>query len=154
MEKTTINSKFNIWVPIQTRFCDTDLMGHINNVSYIAYLETARVAYMEKLREVSLKSNILAPFSFILAEIRCTYKSQGFFGEKLEVGLKIREIRKKSFIYEYVIIEKGSGRIIVEAESVQVMYDYFNRKSMEIPDEFVIVAEQLEGRKIDRRTDI
>ena len=144
---------FRIWIPLQVRFCDTDMMGHINNVAYIAYMETARVYYMKGLQELAQKTGKNAPvFSVILAEIRCRYKSQGFFNEEFEIGIRIGEFRRKSFTFEYLMIEKNSERAVIEGDSIQVMFDYSAGKSMPIPKEFIELACELEGREIPIRS--
>jgi acyl-CoA thioester hydrolase len=150
--------EFSVWVPIQMRFCDTDMMGHINNVSVIAFLETARVEYMNKMRDVAKQKGIGQDlFSIILAEITCVYRGQFFLKDKIQVGIKIRCFKRKSFVFDYIILADQGGdakRKVVDAQSIQVMYDYFGGKSMDVPKEFIEVAEILEGRKIPFLTNI
>lgn len=143
---------FSVWVKIQMRFCDTDMMGHINNVSMIAFLETARVHYMNRLREIASERNLNTNvFSVILAEITCVYKNQLFLHDDLEIGIRIPFFMRKSFPFDYVAIAKNrkdSSRIIAEAQSIQVMFDYSDNKSLEVPQEFIEVASHLEGKNI------
>ncbi len=143
---------FNVWVKIQMRFCDTDMMGHINNVSMIAFLETARVQYMNRLRDVAVNRNINTNvFSVILAEITCVYKNQLFLHDDLEIGIRIPFFMRKSFPFDYIVIAKNrkdSSRVIAFAQSIQVMFDYFDNKSLEVPREFIELASDLEHRKI------
>jgi Predicted thioesterase len=144
--------EFSIWIPIQMRFCDTDMMGHINNVSVIAFLETARVEYMNKMRDIAEQKGIGRDlFSLILAEITCVYRGQIFLKDKIQVGIKIRCFRRKSFVFDYIILaeqDDSTKRKVADAQSIQVMYDYFEGKSVDIPKEFIEVAEILERRKI------
>jgi acyl-CoA thioester hydrolase len=150
--------EFSVWVPIQMRFCDTDMMGHINNVSVIAFLETARVEYMSRMRDVAKQKGIGRDlFSIILAEITCVYRGQIFLRDKIQVGIKIRCFKRKSFVFDYIILadqEDGIKRKVVDAQSIQVMYDYFEGKSIDVPKEFIEVAEIVEGRKIPFLTNI
>jgi acyl-CoA thioester hydrolase len=150
--------EFSVWVPIQMRFCDTDMMGHINNVSVIAFLETARVEYMNKMRDIAKQKGIGQDlFSIILAEITCVYRGQFFLKDKIQVGIKIRCFKRKSFVFDYIILaDQGDGikRKVVDAQSIQVMYDYFEGKSIDVPKEFIEVAEIVEGRKIPFLTNI
>lgn len=148
--------EFSVWVPIQMRFCDTDMMGHINNVSMIAFLETARVEYMNRMRQIAKEKGIETDiFSIILAEIICVYRSQLFLNEKAKVGIKIKLFKRKSFIFDYLVIaesDDGNYRKVAEAQSVQVMFDYFESKSKNVPEDFIKIAEILEGRKIPRES--
>lgn len=143
---------FNVWVKIQMRFCDTDMMGHINNVSMIAFLETARVQYMNSLRNIAVQKNIgTNVFSVILAEITCVYKNQLFLHDDLEIGIRIPFFMRKSFPFDYIVVAKNrtdSSRVVALAQSVQVMFDYFDNRSLEVPQEFIEVASELEKRRI------
>ena len=143
---------FSVWIPIQVRFCDTDMMGHINNVSMIAFLETARVEYMNKLREKAKDKKIERDiFSVILGELTCVWREQAFIHERIKVGIKIPFFKRRSFPFNYVVIAEspqGEIRKVVDAQSVQVMFDYGAGKSIDVPEEFIEVARELEGREI------
>jgi acyl-CoA thioester hydrolase len=41
--------KFHFSIPIKVRYCETDMTGHVNNVSYFIYFEQGRVEYLEHL---------------------------------------------------------------------------------------------------------
>jgi acyl-CoA thioester hydrolase len=146
--------EFSIWVPIQVRFCDTDMMGHINNVSMIAFLETARVEYMNRIRDKAKEKNASANiFSVILGELTCVWRQQSFLHEKIRVGIKIPFFKRRSFPFNYIVIaESPSGEVrkVADAQSIQVMFDYGEGKSIDIPDEFINLAEEVEGRKIPK----
>lgn len=45
------------------------------------------------------------------------------------------EIRTKAWVWSYTIREAGTGRVVAEGKTVQVMYDYQARKTMPIPAE-------------------
>ncbi len=142
---------FSVWVPIQVRFCDTDMMGHINNVSTIAFLETARVEYMNKIRSIASEKKIGKDiFSFILAEITCIYREQIFLNEYVKVGIRIPFFKRRSFPFDYIIIAESQTkrRKVVDAQSIQVFFDYAENKSYEIPTQFIEIASEIEGREI------
>ena len=39
--------EFTFWWPVTVRWGDMDAMGHVNNMIYLQYLESARVGYFE-----------------------------------------------------------------------------------------------------------
>ena len=111
-------------------FRDLDALGHVNNVAFLAFLEDARVEYWRVLRrEFDLKK-----INFILAEITCKYHSPAYFGERLVIGIRVRNLGTKSFQFEYRVEDRASGRLVVEARSVQVMYDYQNQQSVPVDE--------------------
>ncbi len=149
--RTTMNSEvekelagFPVVVPIVVRFRDLDPMGHVNNAVYFTYLETARVAYYQKLG----KGRTARDFDFVLAEVTCRYRSPASLGETLLVGIQVPWVGSKSFGFEYRIYEQTAGRLVAEGSSVQVMYDYERQQTKRVTDEFVAAVEALEGHRV------
>ncbi len=119
-------------VPITVRFRDIDAMGHVNNAVFFTYLETARVDYM---RDVvfQLEGRDLTQVGLILAQISCQFQAPIFYGQLVEVGTRVIEMRNSSFIIEHRI--EADGQLAALAEAVVVHYDYQAGRSMRIPDE-------------------
>jgi acyl-CoA thioester hydrolase len=107
-------------------FRDLDAMRHVNNVAFVAFMEDARMQYWKALR----KMEGLKDINFILAEVSCRYLSPAYLGETIQIGIRVRNMGNKSFNFEYRMEDKVSGRPITEGKSVQVMYDYKQRKTM------------------------
>jgi acyl-CoA thioester hydrolase len=138
---------FNFVMPIEVRFRDLDAMGHVNNAVYMTYLETARIKLMMELTG----ARTLGELGTILAEITCSYRSPAFYGEVLNVGVRIAEIGNKSFVMEYRIEEQKSGRLVATARSVQVSYDHRAQQAVPLSTHFIERAEAHEGRPLRRR---
>jgi YbgC/YbaW family acyl-CoA thioester hydrolase len=107
-------------------FRDLDAMRHVNNVAFVAFMEDARMQYWKALRKVEGLKDI----NFILAEVSCRYLSPAHLGETIQIGIRARNLSNKSFNFEYRMEDKASGRPITEGKSVQVMYDYKQKKTM------------------------
>jgi acyl-CoA thioester hydrolase len=137
---------FTLTHDLVPRFRDTDAMGHINNAVYVSYLEVARQEYWrafsgnEDYRRVP----------FILAGVRIDFRSEALVSEVLEVGIRCDWIGNKSFAFGYQIREKHSARLVVEATSVQVCYDYEAKRSIEVPAELRRMLEAYEGHGLAR----
>jgi acyl-CoA thioester hydrolase len=123
---------FRHTVPITVRFRDIDAMGHVNNAVFFTYLETARVDYM---RNVALRtqSKKLFESGLILAQITCQFKKPIFYGESVEVGSRVAEMRNSSFSFLQRV--EADGQLAALAEGVVVCYDYQAGKSVGIPKE-------------------
>jgi acyl-CoA thioester hydrolase len=131
---------------IQPRFRDTDAMGHINNAVYITYLEVARIAYWRALEA----TREYGQGPFILARIAADFRSEARVDETLLVGIRCEWIGTKSFALSYEIREKSTGRLVVEADSVLVCYDYVRRQSIPMPEALRRRIEAFDGRRLDR----
>ena len=124
-------SEFQVSVELPVRFSDTDAMGHVNNAAYLSYLEEARFAYMRRLFDVKDWREI----RIILARVEIDYRSPAFCGETLAVGIRTSKVGGASFDAAYRITDKASERLVAEAKTVQVWYDYETNKVARIPPE-------------------
>src|SRR6188508_2977250 len=105
----------------QVRFRDCDAMGHVNNAVYSTYLEEARIGVLGDL------------FDFILARVEIDFRAELRMGEEIEVRTRCSRIGTKSFDLEHVIAV--GDRVVAEAKSVLVAYDYELGGSVPIGDE-------------------
>jgi len=106
----------------RVRFRDCDAMGHVNNAVYSTYLEESRIGVLGDL------------IAFILARVEIDFRSELRMGEDVEVHTRCSRIGTKSFDLEHVI-STSSGRVVAEAKSVLVSYDYERSVSVPVPDE-------------------
>jgi acyl-CoA thioester hydrolase len=119
---------------LEVRFRDCDPMGHVNNAVYLTYLEQARFAHWRALWNYRKPgANPQVP-GVILARAEVDYRAPATEGEILEVRLTIASIGRTSFHYEYQILNQAGG-VVIEAKTVQVMYDYATGKPVEISQE-------------------
>jgi acyl-CoA thioester hydrolase len=139
---------FTVAHTLHPRFRDTDAMGHINNAVYVTYLEVARQEYWRAFRrDVDYRR-----VPFILAHVTIDFRSEALVQEVLELGIRCGAIGIKSFTFEYEIREAVTSRLVVEASSVQVCYDYDTKSSLAVPDELRHQLEMFEGRSLTRST--
>ena len=117
--------------PREVEFRDVDVADHVNNAVYLTYLETARIAY---LREV-LGDGFLYQLQLILAHITVDFRAPAHFPETLEIGARVSRVGTRSFTMEHEI-RGGDGRLVAEASSVLVAYDYEADASMPVPEEW------------------
>jgi acyl-CoA thioester hydrolase len=109
-------------------FRDIDLAGHVNNAVYLTYLETARIDYLGEV----LGPEFLTSISLIVASVGLDFRSPARFQERLETGTRVPRIGTKSFDMEHEIRGEDS-RLVLEATSVLVAYDYDTGASMPVP---------------------
>jgi acyl-CoA thioester hydrolase len=130
---------------LEVRFRDCDPMGHTNNAVYLTYLEQTRFAHWRSLWGFGTPQ--LAPGlpGVILARVECDYRRSATYGDLLEVRMRVAEIGRTSFRYEYEIVDQ-EGRIVLAAKSVQVMYDYATEKPVPIPDDIRALLATHSGR--------
>lgn len=100
-------------VPLQVRFGDLDPRGHINNVAYFAYFETARVEFLRALQP--------SPFgSLVVASAECDFLVEiPGRTRQVDVGVTVQRIGTTSFTLGHEIRVDGtvhaSGRTVLVA---------------------------------------
>ena len=144
----TAPAKFSLVHELKPRFRDTDAMGHVNNAVYVTYLEVARQEYWQQM----VGTQDYARVPFILAHVACDFSSDARVNETLEIGMRCEWIGDKSFAFEYEIREKTSRRLVLEARTIQVCYDYEAKRSIPMPERLRRALEAVEGRKLTRST--
>jgi acyl-CoA thioester hydrolase len=118
-------------LPREVEFRDIDSAGHVNNAVYLTYLETARIKYLIEVLGPEFASEI----ALILARIAVDFRSPAFFRETLELGARATRIGTTSFDLEHEV-RGGDGRLVLEASSVLVAYDYEANAPMTVPDDW------------------
>ena len=133
---------FNLVRAQEVEFRDIDGMGHVNNAVYLNYIESAKVDYFRRVLGLS----DLAKMG-IVADVRITYRSPAFIGETLSIGARIARLGTKSMEWEFEV-RGPDGRLVAEAASAHVAFDYGPRASVEIPAEWRTTIEEFEARSL------
>ena len=123
---------------------DQDAFGHVNNVVYFRWCESARVAYLNDtgLQALMSQSN-LGP---ILASIKCDYLRQLNFPDTVRIGARITRIGTKSVSMEHAIYSEALQDIAAKSDSVVVLFDYAGQKSCAVPPEVRAKIAAIEGK--------
>jgi acyl-CoA thioester hydrolase len=127
--------------PRDVEFRDVDAADHVNNAVYLTYLETARIRYLIEV----LAAEFAYQVSLILAHITVDFRSPARFPETLEIGTRVSRVGTKSFDMEHEI-RGGDGRLVLEASSVLVAYDYEANAAMAVPDDWRLRLDAYEER--------
>jgi acyl-CoA thioester hydrolase len=116
-------------LPREVEFRDIDAAGHVNNAVYLTYLETARIRYLIEVLGAEFANEI----ALILARVAVDFRSPAQFPEALEVGARVTRLGTTSFDMEHEV-RGEEGRLVLEASSVLVAYDYEANAPMPIPE--------------------
>jgi acyl-CoA thioester hydrolase len=115
---------------IKVRFGETDALGHINNASYFAYLEDARIGFFE-----SIGCNMsTSTWNFILASTKCDFIGQGYFNQVLRITTTVARIGSKSFQLEHEIFDDQTDRMIARGNAIIVYFNFEKQHSEGIPE--------------------
>ena len=110
---------------VQMRFGDTDALGHVNNASFAAYTELARLDFARCLGA--------AVNSLILASLTIDYRRQLSYGEAVRVDTWVERIGRTSFGLGQTVF--GDDVVTADTRSVVVYFDYDRGKPRELTPE-------------------
>lgn len=113
--------RWPITIEIPVAWGEMDALRHVNNVAYLRYVESARIAYFEGTR-MSPEALGAGP---ILARQTIHYKRPLTYPDTLEVSVTITKIGTTSLVNAYRIVSARHG-LAAEAETVCVWFDYKN----------------------------
>ncbi len=127
---------------VHLRWSDVDEMRHINNACYLTYMEDARGKYLHKVVDWNWLED-----GIILANANLNYRKPLYFTDKTWCEVSVSNLGTKSFEMSYRIFRESNGEeeVVLEATSVQVMFDYRNGKSKEIPTNIRTSIESFES---------
>lgn len=110
-------SEFKFSIPINIRFSETDMFGHVNNVSVFIYFEEARIEFLKSLSLFGDGNN--KDGVPIVADLQCDYLKQMYFNENLRLFVKANHIGNTSVDIHYMALNKmgeitvtGRGRLV------------------------------------------
>ena len=113
------------------RWGDMDSFGHVNNVQFFRYLESARIAYALKIIAHEVKSK---GESVILADMRCTFHQQLLWPGELDLYTRTARLGRSSIELEQLICRADETDAVATAESVLVWFDFHAQRPAPIPD--------------------
>ncbi|PSL43611.1 acyl-CoA thioester hydrolase [Salsuginibacillus halophilus] len=108
---------------VKVRFSDTDALGHINNTSYFAYLEEARIDLLQHLGFTAPGAQTQRDFPFMVASASCDFKNQAYAGEILHVSTSLERIGNSSFTLQHHLT-RDDGTEVAVGTAVLVYFDF------------------------------
>jgi len=119
------------FVPISTRWADNDIYGHVNNVTYYSYFDTAANHYLIHEGGLDIENGPVIGF---VVNSGCNYHSAIAYPDKLEVGLRVDRIGNSSVQYGLAVFKEGEALACADGHFVHVFVDRENQKPVSIPE--------------------
>ena len=127
---------------VEIRYRDTDSMGHVSSPVYYDYMQSAYLAYMHDLLEITK----LKKLPYIMVKTACEYLAQAKYGDRLTVLSHITKFGTKSFEMEHLMqLADQKRELVARASSVHVMYDYEKQATYPVPEEFKAATMAFQG---------
>ncbi len=118
-------SEFKAFRDIPTRWMDVDIYGHVNNVQYLSFFDTAVNAwYVDQGLLDTAKSKEI----FLVVETGCQYFAELVFPETISAGIRIEKVGSSSVIYTVGLFKPGIDTAAAQGRFVHVLVDRETRR--------------------------
>ena len=114
---------------IKTRWRDLDAFRHVNNATFLSYIEDARILFFKRWG-INLKEK-----SLIVASVKIDYINQLIHPSDIIIAQKISRLGNKSFDIQSAIFEKSNSQLICKSIVTSVCYDFVNNQTVKLFEE-------------------
>ena len=128
---------------LKVRSYECDLYGHVNNATFLNYLEYARVEFLEAMG-YTLKGLLQKGFVLPIVKIEVEYRKPAFPNDTLSITIDWIEKGKTSAVFEQYIYKDGGNTIVAHA-LVRWVVTNTSGKPIPIPDELIQSYEKYTG---------
>ena len=125
---------------IGTRWMDNDAYGHVNNVVYYSWFDTAVNAHL--IEQGALDIHHGATIGLVI-ETQCNYFAPVEFPQTVEAGLRVAHMGKSSVRYEVGLFVQGQPLTAAKGHFVHVYVDRATRRPAPLPEKLTTVLESL-----------
>jgi len=130
-------------IEIPVAWGEMDSFQHVNNIVYLRYFESARIAYFERLRLMEFMH--LTGIGPILGSVQCKYKIPLTYPDTVSVGTRISKVEEDRFVMEYFVVSHKHQKIAAEGEGVIVSFNYRENQKTPLPEEIKRRIAELEA---------
>lgn len=121
---------FRVFRDIPTRWSDNDVYGHVNNVVYYSWFDTAVNAYL--IEQGALDIHHGSTIGLVI-ETQCNYFAPLAFPQTVQAGLRVSQLGNSSVRYEIGLFAQGEGMAAAVGHFVHVYVDKASRRPCALP---------------------
>ena len=119
---------------IEIRFTDVDSQDHVNHTAIVEWIAHARVKLIDG--KVNQYNNILwdegLDLDHVLVNLKVDFRKEVFYPGTIEVAGRVHDVGNKSVTT--VIFVYSDGKVVAEAQCINVFFRTSTKKSVDIPD--------------------
>ena len=129
-DSTPLRADYRHFQPIITRWHDNDIYGHVNNVTYYSFFDTAVNTYLIEQGGLDIHDGEVVGF---VVSSACDYFASIAFPERIEIGLRVGKLGNSSVQYELAVFKVGEQEACAAGRFVHVFVDRTSNQPVPIP---------------------
>ncbi|MDB5955782.1 thioesterase family protein [Ramlibacter sp.] len=126
---------------ISTRWMDNDAYGHVNNVVYYSWFDTAVNAHLIEHGALDIHQGETIG---LVVETQCNYFAPVQFPQIVQAGLRVARIGSSSVRYELGLFLQDQPLTVAKGHFVHVYVDRHTRRPAPLPQRLKTVLEALQ----------
>jgi len=131
-------------VPIQVRFNDVDIMGHVSNTVYQNYYDAGKMDYFDHV----MPDLDYLTLGVVGASIKIDYLLPIYMRNKIFVETRVAILGNKSVTMEHRLVNSDTGELLSTCTAVLVCYDVQHHKSIPVPENWRKSIIEHEGNQL------
>lgn len=131
---------YRVFYPISTRWSDNDIYGHVNNVTYYSYFDTAANRYLIEEGGLDISDGTIVGY---VVNSACQYHAPITYPEPIEAGLRVDRLGNSSVQYGIAIFRQGEDAAAAHGHFVHVFVERAADRSVPIPAALRVALERL-----------
>jgi acyl-CoA thioester hydrolase len=143
-------AEFPIRITVPVAWGEMDAFGHVNNIIYFRYFESARIAYLDAIAfRGDAESGGIGP---ILASTQCRFRRPLAYPDTVHIGARTTDVASDRFTMQYRIMSEAIGDLTAEGGGVIVAYDYSHNRKAALPEDVrarIRDVERSAGRELE-----
>ena len=116
--------------PIATRWADNDVYGHVNNVVYYSWFDTAVNAYLIEAGALDIHRGAVIG---LVVETGCRYAQALAFPQTVDAGIRVAHVGTSSVRYEVGLFAQEQDAAAAEGFFIHVYVDRDSRRPVPLP---------------------
>ncbi|MCW5299508.1 acyl-CoA thioesterase [Herbaspirillum lusitanum] len=116
---------------LQTHWMDNDVYGHVNNVVYYSWFDTAVNHFLMASRALDIPGGDVIG---LVIETHCNYFAPVSFPDTVQIGVRVASVGNSSVRYEVGIFREGGDTAAAQGHFIHVYVDAATRRPVTVPE--------------------
>ena len=115
---------------LEVRVGDLNYGNHLGNDALLGLIHEARRSYIRSLGSDEIGAD---ETGFVVADSAVVYRAQAFYADRLRIEVAAGDFGSRSCAFFFRVSNAADGRVVAEARTGMVSFDFKAQKAMTIP---------------------
>jgi acyl-CoA thioester hydrolase len=144
MQRAETRASYQTFTRLDTRWNDNDVYGHVNNVVYYAFFDTAVNKHLIEAGCLDIQASSVIG---LVVETQCQYFKPIAFPDVVHAGMRVTKLGTSSVRYEIGLFANDDDGAAAQGHFVHVYVDRATGRPVAIPDPVRRVLQRLMPRE-------